>query len=76
MKTREAREILTFKGIGAASKPSVGLDGIVGIEILGELFDASDVKEGGDLIVWWNDLEKDKRYKTWSNKLGDVSTMR
>lgn len=26
------------------------------------LFDASDRTEGGEVIVWWNDLEADTRY--------------
>lgn len=25
------------------------------------LFDASDRKEGGETVVWWNDIEKDSR---------------
>lgn len=28
--------------------------------------DASDRSEGGDLILWWNDFEKDERYSRWS----------
>ncbi|KAA8909802.1 UDP-glucose:Glyco protein glucosyltransferase-domain-containing protein [Sphaerosporella brunnea] len=30
-------------------------------------FDYRDDIEGGDVIVWLNDLEKDNRYKEWSN---------
>lgn len=29
------------------------------------LVDASDRIEGGDVIVYWNDIEKDKRYQNW-----------
>ena len=25
-----------------------------------------------DLVLWWNDLEKDKRYNNWSKSLMDV----
>ncbi|KAK2461156.1 hypothetical protein APHAL10511_006683 [Amanita phalloides] len=28
--------------------------------------DASDRPEGGDIILWWNDIEKDDRYARWS----------
>ncbi|KAF8524348.1 UDP-glucose:Glycoprotein glucosyltransferase-domain-containing protein [Hysterangium stoloniferum] len=33
------------------------------------VFDASDRREGGDTILWWNDLEKDRRYAQWSPSL-------
>jgi UDP-glucose:glycoprotein glucosyltransferase len=26
-----------------------------------DIFDASDRQEGGDLVLWWNDIEKDSR---------------
>jgi UDP-glucose:glycoprotein glucosyltransferase len=26
-----------------------------------DLFDASDRPEGGDLVFWWNNIEKDSR---------------
>ena len=29
---------------------------------MGTVFDASDRPEGEEIIVWWNDMEKDKRY--------------
>lgn len=41
----------------------------------GEIFDASDRPEGGDVILWWNDLEKDHRYKKWSKSLAEVWDM-
>jgi UDP-glucose:glycoprotein glucosyltransferase len=37
------------------------------------IFDASDRIEGGEVITWWNDIEKDKRYKSWPNTLQGVS---
>lgn len=33
-----------------------------GQDDLDAIFDASDRLEGGDIIVWWNDIEKDSRY--------------
>ena len=29
--------------------------------IIDDLFDASDRPEGGNLVFWWNDIEKDNR---------------
>lgn len=29
--------------------------------VINDLFDASDRPEGGDLVFWWNDIEKDNR---------------
>jgi UDP-glucose:glycoprotein glucosyltransferase len=46
-------EVLTHTSITAAQRSSGVLDG---------LFDASDRQEGGSLIVYWNDVLKDKRY--------------
>lgn len=45
-------------------------------DALGPLFDASDRPEGGDAIVWWNDISKDKRYSRWSPSLSGVSNAR
>jgi UDP-glucose:glycoprotein glucosyltransferase len=30
--------------------------------VVNGLFDASDRPEGGGIIMWWNDLEKDSRF--------------
>ena len=30
--------------------------------VIDDLFNASDHLEGGSLILWWNDIEKDSRY--------------
>lgn len=32
-----------------------------GSRVVDDIFDASDRPEGGDVIMWWNDLEKDSR---------------
>ncbi|EPQ50934.1 hypothetical protein GLOTRDRAFT_82068 [Gloeophyllum trabeum ATCC 11539] len=53
----QAVDLLTHPAISASQGGSDVLDGI---------FDASDRPEGGDVIVWWNDLEKDGRYARWS----------
>jgi UDP-glucose:glycoprotein glucosyltransferase len=48
----QAFELLANPAI-AANQKGAGMDAV---------FDASDRPEGGDVIVWWNDMEKDKRY--------------
>lgn len=76
MTPKQARDMLMYEEIGAVASggsTSKGRDVAFGPEVLGDLFDAGDEQEGGGLILWWNDLEKDKRYKTWSKDLKDVS---
>jgi hypothetical protein len=48
----QAVELLTDPAIIAAQSDIGLLDGI---------FDASDRLEGGGVVIWWNDLEKDNR---------------
>lgn len=48
----QAVELLTHKNIQLAQTEGALFDGY---------FDASDRPEGGDVIVWWNDLTKDSR---------------
>lgn len=71
MTSKSAREIL----INGGAKPVASTQqGMMPIEALGELFDATDRKEGGKVTLWWNDLEKDKRYQSWPSTVRDVST--
>ncbi|KAE9396725.1 glycosyltransferase family 24 protein [Gymnopus androsaceus JB14] len=53
----EAVELLTHPQVSAAQDSKDVLDGLV---------DSSDRIEGGDVIIWWNDIEKDKRLVTLS----------
>ena len=48
----EVLDLLTHPSIASAQSSSDVLEGI---------FDASDREEGGDAIIWLNDLEVDKR---------------
>ena len=60
-------DLLTHKIIYSAQQDTAGqLDGI---------FDASDRPEGGNVIVWWNDLTKDSRYAKWNPSLSAVSSV-
>ncbi|KAF8633145.1 hypothetical protein AX17_004646 [Amanita inopinata Kibby_2008] len=35
-------------------------------QVLDGRVDASDRAEGGDVVIWWNDMEKDERYARWN----------
>ena len=37
-------------------------------------YDYRDSIDGGNIIIWLNDLEKDKRYRSWPNDVASVST--
>lgn len=52
----QAIDLIAFSEV---SDPSSGGNGPS--TVLEGYFDASDRIEGGDLIVWWNDIEKDSR---------------
>ncbi|KIM46645.1 glycosyltransferase family 24 protein [Hebeloma cylindrosporum] len=56
----QAFHLLTHPAIAAAQKDGGVMDAV---------FDASDRPEGEDIIVWWNDMEKDKRYASWNPSL-------
>jgi len=49
----QAFQLLTHPAIAATQRDSA---------TMGTVFDASDRPEGEEIIVWWNDMEKDKRY--------------
>jgi len=51
----QAFELLTHPAIASSQKDS---------GMMGAVFDASDRPEDGDLIMWWNDMEKDSRWAT------------
>ncbi|KAI9511020.1 UDP-glucose:glycoprotein glucosyltransferase-domain-containing protein [Russula earlei] len=56
----EAFDLITHPSLGTSARDNGVVDG---------LFDASDRPEGGDLIFWWNDIEKDSRYARWQSSL-------
>lgn len=64
-----ARSFLTFQ---APADPSQSRGTTEIADALGEMFDSSDREEGGNVILWWNDLEKDKRYAGWTTKLREM----
>lgn len=63
---RQAFELISDPLIGAAQTEDDSGEGMV---------DASDRLEGEDVIMWWNDIEKDKRYASWPSSLAGVSAV-
>jgi UDP-glucose:glycoprotein glucosyltransferase len=87
---RERGVVGALMGVGAAAEAGKGMTSAQAVDLLthpnisasqGEkdvlegLFDASDRSEGGGVIVWWNDLERDSRYARWSGSLYSVSLL-
>ncbi|KAI0063832.1 hypothetical protein BV25DRAFT_1801498 [Artomyces pyxidatus] len=72
-KERDAMLSLTSLGLGSTqaldliTHPSLSA-GAAG-DVVDGVFDASDRLEGGGLITWWNDIEKDSRYSRWPTSL-------
>ncbi|KAM6503198.1 glycosyltransferase family 24 protein [Amanita muscaria] len=66
---QEAVQVISDSGaiIGEDGKPKNHGGGSVSSEssVLDGRVDASDRTEGKDVILWWNDLEKDERYARW-----------
>lgn len=52
----DAIALLTHRAVAAAHAQSSQ-----GGAVTEGLFDASDRREGGGVVVWWNDLERDSR---------------
>lgn len=61
---KQALEVLSSKHVHKALSQGTVLDGV---------FDASDRAEGGDVVIWLNDLEKDERYANIKRSLREVS---
>lgn len=53
LSSSQALDFITHRAIGIAQTDSGVLDGIS---------DASDRPEGEGVVVWWNDIETDKRH--------------
>jgi UDP-glucose:glycoprotein glucosyltransferase len=60
----QAVELVSHESIFAAQREGGVIEGT---------FDASDREEGSDVIVWWNDIEKDQMYATWGENIQIVS---
>ena len=61
---KQALDVLSSKHVQKSLSQGTVLDGV---------FDASDRAEGGDVVIWLNDLEKDERYAGMPKTLRAVS---
>ncbi|KAJ9120827.1 hypothetical protein QFC22_002761 [Naganishia vaughanmartiniae] len=61
----QAFRLLSDETIGEAIFQTDPLDSLV---------DASDRQEGGKVILWWNNIEKDKRYAAWPDSMASILT--
>jgi UDP-glucose:glycoprotein glucosyltransferase len=74
---RERRLIDKFRGLGISGQEAVKL---LSHPMLAEAhadddvqrYDFRDTLEGGDVIIWLNNLEKDSRYEAWPSDLESV----
>jgi UDP-glucose:glycoprotein glucosyltransferase len=69
---QEAVKVVSDSG-GGASEEGKAKTSQVSREIMDGRVDASDRQEGGDVILWWNDIEKDAKYARWSASFYSVS---
>ncbi|KAG8807237.1 hypothetical protein FRC17_004564 [Serendipita sp. 399] len=60
----QAIEVLTGQAVAESFNQGSMFDGI---------FDASDRQEGGEVIMWLNDIEKDERYAKWPKNIEQIS---
>lgn len=77
---RERRLIEKFRGIGLSAQETVNLlsHRFIGDALANDepaRFNYQDEIEGGRVIIWLNDLEKDSKYKSWPSDLMTVSRL-
>jgi UDP-glucose:glycoprotein glucosyltransferase len=74
---RERRLLSEFREVGLTGKDTIDLlshEAVAATKVEDEpvRFDWRDTIEGGDIIVWLNDVEKDKRYLDWPTDITNV----
>lgn len=77
---RERKFVSTARELGLSGKEAVQLLSHSAIseataEQEPQRYNWQDVSEGGDVIMWLNDIEKDKRYAEWPDKARAVSAV-
>ncbi|KAI7903194.1 UDP-glucose:glycoprotein glucosyltransferase-domain-containing protein [Cokeromyces recurvatus] len=76
----EYKLMQTFKNLGFTSKqaisiisnPSLSSANGFGEQVNSEIYDVRDTPED-PFIIWWNDLEKDKRYRDWASDVTEYT---
>lgn len=77
---RQERKLIgSLKDVGLSGAEAVSLvshPAIAQSQASGEVqrYDYRDTLEGGNIIIWLNDIEKDKRYESWPAFAGAVRT--
>ena len=74
---RERRLMKSFKEVGLSGVEAVSLISHIAItesRVDGEVqrYDYRDIHEGSNVIIWLNNIEKDKRYENWPKHAGAV----
>ncbi|RDW72327.1 putative UDP-glucose:glycoprotein glucosyltransferase [Aspergillus mulundensis] len=71
---RERKLIESFRGLGLSATEAVNLlahdlvtESVA--QVTPQRYDYRDEIEGGNVIIWMNDLEKDARYQSWPSQL-------
>lgn len=59
----QAIELLSSPIIAEAQSPQDSSRGV---------FDVRDISPNNNVVIWFNDLEKDSRYSSWPNRIYDV----
>lgn len=76
---KERKLVGGIQSLGLSAKESIDLlthPAITEAQSSGEpqRYDYRDFAEGGEVILWLNDIEKDKRYADWPKSISSVST--
>ena len=77
---RQERKLIgSLKDVGLSGAEAVSLishPAIAQSQVSGEVqrYDYRDTLEGGNVIIWLNDIEKDRRYESWPPFAGAVCT--
>lgn len=71
---RERKMINSVRGLGLTAPLAIDLlshEAVTAASVDQEVqrYDWRDDNEGGNIIIWLNDIEKDKRYAEWSNSI-------
>lgn len=77
---RERKLITGFRNLGLSAQEAVSLlshEAVAETQVSNEpqRYDYRDTIEGGHVIIWLNDLEKDKRYEGWPSSLTAVGLL-
>ena len=79
MLQRERQNVLSLMSLGVNSQQAVELLASPTIsesksyqELTKGIFDVRDKSEKKNIIIWFNDIEKDTRYSNWPSRIFDV----